>query len=533
LRRALRAAAGGILLSLPALADGPVLHEYFEPDPDEDLRLSATTPDGSMPAAIQTPVGVVAAPPPGREATRDEVAYGGSSTPDSVDASYQIDRDTRRPERVGYDDPFTPAIAPFKRLYAYDAVDDGLELVVSDKDLLRIPIGGEVRLGEDAFYADLFVDLVPHVPVRIPSVGPGARVLAAQLDPPVVFELLRDGADNWFLASRERKRARLVMQLAIARAVFASPFGNVSWEALEHLVQPLPAAARRTASRVLEHIGVSRKLDPPAALAQLVRYHRSFIASDELPHAGAGAPLYEELSLSQKGVCRHRAYAFVITAHALGLPARLVRNEAHAWVEVSDSQLWHRIDLGGAAGELSYQPDSNTPLYEAPSDPFPWPGGSQTGQQMAVEARARAAPSGGTGPGPAPAASSLPNPTTSDAAPPGTSAEGEDARDADDADDGEASPSAELTLTLEQPSVRRGSPVTMRGQVSAAGEPCPFARVDVALRGGRRRATPIAALPTDAEGRYSGQVSVPLNVAVGDYEIVVSTPGAGACGPSR
>ena len=43
-----------------------------------------------------------------------------------------------------------------------------------------------------------------------------------------------------------------------------------------------------------------------------------------------------DLALSQKGVCRHRAFAFLVTALGLGIPARMVINEAHAWVEVLD-----------------------------------------------------------------------------------------------------------------------------------------------------------------------------------------------------
>jgi len=525
-KRVLPAAALLVPLVLPVIsarADGPVVHEYFEPNPEEDLRFSATTADGAMPAAIETPVGVVTAPPTGRRAERDEVAYGGSSTPDSADASYQIDRDTTRPDRVGYDEPFTPSIAPFKRLYAYDAVDESLELVVADKRLTKIVIGGNVEVGEDTFYADLFVDAVPNVPVRIPSVGPGARVLVARLDPAEPFELLRDSADNWFLLASIRRRVRLVMQLAIARAVFSSPFASVSWSALRSSVSPLPPAAHQASERVLSYIGVARDEPPREALQRLVRFHRSFVPSEELPRARQASLLYEELSMSQKGVCRHRAYAFVITALGLGLPARLARNEAHAWIEVFDGQLWHRIDLGGAATDLDYRSSSDNPLYQAPDDPYPWPQGSETGQSLALRAQERQST---VGPAPDRAPASVPS-----SSPDG----GLDAFDDSESNQAESSdrPNAELFLTLERSSVLRGSAVAMSGTVRADGEPCPFARVDVGLRNSAGRSLAIAALPTDAAGKFTGRVSVPLDVAVGDYELVVSTPGAGPCGPSR
>jgi hypothetical protein len=39
----------------------------------------------------------------------------------------------------------------------------------------------------------------------------------------------------------------------------------------------------------------------------------------------------------------------------------MVLNEAHAWVEVYDSRLWHRIDLGGGGANLDNDPDPTRP----------------------------------------------------------------------------------------------------------------------------------------------------------------------------
>jgi len=110
-----------------------------------------------------------------------------------------------------------------------------------------------------------------------------------------------------------------------------------------------------------------------------VAHFRSFAPSSELPAAATTEGLYEELALSRKGVCRHRSYAFLVTAHRLGLPTRFVHNEAHAWVEVFDGRLWHRIDLGGAAGRIEYERPPEVPLHRPPSDAFPWPARSDPG----------------------------------------------------------------------------------------------------------------------------------------------------------
>src|SRR5690606_9842773 len=107
-------------------------------------------------------------------------------------------------------------------------------------------------------------------------------------------------------------------------------------------------AALRAAGPVLARLGVSRAMAPRAAVAKLIEYFRGFEPTEAVQPQQDMAKLYQDVALGRTGVCRHRAYAFVLTALALGLPARFVHNEAHAWVEVRDLERWHRVDLGGA-----------------------------------------------------------------------------------------------------------------------------------------------------------------------------------------
>ncbi|HEV8246433.1 MAG TPA: transglutaminase domain-containing protein, partial [Polyangiaceae bacterium] len=498
-----------LVAAAQAYADGPVLHEFIAQDPREDLELQATTPDGKMAAALDTPSGVV--PAPSEHKTQPQVAYGGNATPDSIDATYRIDRDTTRPEAVGYDDPFVPAVTPFKRLYAYDAVDESMELVVSDKKLRRVYVGVEPLQNEDQFFADLFVDVAAG-PVRIPSVGPGARVVAARAEPPMNFELVRDGADNWFVVGDGRKRVRLVMQLSIPRAVFGSPFADVSWGTLARHVPLLPPAARSAARDVLSELGISDAVRPRDAVAALVAHFRSFAPSDDAPKSQTGPALYQELALSKKGVCRHRAYAFVITALAAGVPARMVRNEAHAWVEIFDGAIWHRVDLGGAAGRFELDPTSRTQPHVPPDDPFSWPPGTESTLDSIGAPSGPAQPSpaaSGRGAGQSPL---LPGPAASDqaaAAPPGRSN-----------DDGR--PSAQVVLEVGAAEARRGAVVHVKGNVTADGDPCAFSRVDIVLRSKNGDGTLLGAVPTDDRGRYDATLTIPLYLEVGDYSVSAS-----------
>ena len=134
---------------------GPVLHEPIPPDAREDLAMHVAL-DGDLPAALQTPSGVVSAPDPRAPTSSADAAYG---TTDADRSTFQPDRDTRRPEIARYDEPFTPSTAPFKRLQAYDAVREDYQLYVRDVALTPVPTGVVPAEDDEAFYEDLVVDV--------------------------------------------------------------------------------------------------------------------------------------------------------------------------------------------------------------------------------------------------------------------------------------------------------------------------------------------------------------------------------------
>jgi transglutaminase-like putative cysteine protease len=523
------AAIVGVLasgLAAPAAADGVVLHERIPSDPAEDLALRVALP-GDLPAAIQTPGGVVGAPDPLRPPTPSDPSYGPAGTSDS----FSPDTDTRRPEVSDYDDPFTPSTAPFKRLEAFDAVLSDYHVEVRDPRLVRLAAlqgGAAPGADEDAFFADLVVDLPPEGSVRIPSVGPGARVVHARLgigDTSVPFTILRDGADNWFLqaasghggphalgANGLPRRARLVMEVAIARTAFGGVPGDVSWSELP-LVYPLPDNVARDAAVVRAAIGVSRAMRPREAVAKLVDYFRGFADSDEPPQSRGS--VYLDLALSKRGVCRHRSYAFLITAQSLGIPTRLVENEAHAWVEIHDGTLWRRIDLGGA-GRLPPSASSRIAQrvrYEGPPDTYVWPTRSERGSDMIARTGAGGS---GSSKGPAPSLTS-----SNDAA--------SSAHDGP-ANDGDPRPASTVAVAITDTVVHRGSPLHVRGTVRADGEACAHVTVELSLRDPQSgKNVRVGTLATRDDGAFEGAV-VATGMPLGDYELHAETPGDTRCG---
>ena len=511
--------------SIARLASGrdqTTMHEPIPVDARDDIAMGVVF-EGDIPAAIQTRSGLFSAPDPNRIPTRDELKAMTTAERQAMDGAvgntFTPDRDTRRPNVLRYIDPFTPSTAPFKRLVAFDAVDGRFALFTRYPTLTALSVQhGQAAAGEDVFYADLPLDVGPDKHTRIPSVGPGARVLHARLgsgarELPVTLE--HDGAENWFITSNEQASARLVMELAIPREVFGGEMGDPDWSALSS--PDVPEVVEAAAKDVMIHIGVSHAMRPREDIRRLVAYFRAFVDSDK--PLDASKDVYTDLAMSQKGVCRHRAYAFTITALALGIPTRMVMNEAHAWVEVFDARLWRRIDLGGAGQMLSEEAKTAEP-YQAPNDSFPWPANATRGEDMTEKAHdinQGGGSSGGAGAGAGAGGSGAASPSATTAPLPN--------------DPSDKRPASSMTIVVTETDATRGTAVHVKGQVSADGEGCAGTLVTVYLRDPKtQREARIGSIAADAKGDYGAPIVLPSAVPVGDYEVVARTEGDTRCG---
>lgn len=514
-------AAGAIFATTLLAEDIPrssSLHEYIPPDPVEDAKMSTTTLVGDLPAAIETPSGIATAPDPLKPPDTNHL-YGGGTTDDSPDSTYPPDSDTRQPEVENYEDPFSPSTSPFKRLRAFDSADENYLLHVASTKLEQVSENGELADGDEPFYADFSVDLIADQPVRIPAVGPNQRILKVHLNPAVDHTILRDGAENLFIRGAKQARVHVVMQISLPRATFGSAIPDVAPHSLDRYVTEQPASHHSAAKRVRDAIGITGNESYSTQVRLLVDYFRAFEPSNEPPREHNN--VYLDLALSKKGVCRHRAFAFLITALDLKIPTRMVVNEAHAWVEVFDGQLWHRIDLGGASLNLDTQPDLTRPQYAPPPDPYSWPANSQqnSGQNLATQTRAN---NGGS------SVFDPQNPGTTDPGNNGSSAtpNGGPATSSD-------LPPARIELESGDKTIRRGSSIRLKGKVEAK-DPCANVRVNVKLKPeGRATTVPVGALSTDENGNFDGAVVVPRDIATGDYSLILSTPGDKVCGPGE
>jgi hypothetical protein len=348
-------------------------------------------------------------------------------------------------------------------------------------------------------------------------VGPDARVLELFTNPKTDVELWRDGAGNWFAQAQKSERVRLVTEIVIERDTFAGEFDDVSWSGLMR-VPAQPTAHQAPFEEVARAIGISRSsMSPRQVVTTMVSYFRSFAPSNEPPNEKED--IYMALALSKKGVCRHRAFAFLVTALNIGIPARLIHNEAHAWIEAHDGRLWRRIDLGGAALDLADEPDLDRPPHMPPPDEFPWPTGRDSGSELARRQRAEALRDRADSQNVDPSAPPSTDPRSDPNAPPGPSRN---------------LPETSLSVDTIDHDIFRGLPVRIKGTARSEGKPCAHLRVDVLLRvRGEAAERRLGSLSTDERGVYDGAVVVPRDVPIGDHELSVATHGSTRCGSGR
>ena len=530
-----------LALTKPALADQPnaTEHELISPDPRDDLAMHVVL-DGDLPAAIETRSGVLKAPDPRAPTSPNDPAFGSSlsSVQSDPGAKFTPDRDTRRPDVTPTADPFTPSIAPFERLAAFDQISANYTLSVESSATVPLSARNDVARdgSEEQFFADLEVDVRPGAKVRIPSVGPDARVVHAHAGvagKDVPFRLWHDGADNWFVEGFARARIRLVMELTIARGAFGGELAVDKWSDFP-AVSPLPANVQQSAVLGARQIGVSRQLPPREALKKLVTYFRSFADSKDPPTATGD--IYLDLTTSKKGVCRHRAFAFVVTARSLGIPARMIVSDTHAWVEVHDAKAWRRIDLGGA-GHATSEPVASGPRFQTPPDPFAWPSNANRGEDLSPSASRVSNGGNGNGGngGGASSSSSSTNPSGTSPTPssaltaPSPSASGGIGTTPSTSSKDER-PTSKITLDLGDVDTRRGGTLKVSGKVTADGDACGSLVVDIFFRDAKHHEVSIGSVATDDKGNYASSIVVPENLAVGDYDVIAHTSGDTHCG---
>lgn len=532
------------LFALRALADppDPVVHEHV-PDAREDEDLGIVSQDeGDEPAAIVYDGELLPAPPGGpRESGEEPIAGGNDSA--SQRPSFRPDRQTDLDGQLHYQSSFNPSVAPFKRTTALNAVEShgGIPVLVLHEGTRRSePIrgtGAPRDVPRDRFWASVVLDFRQGREAPFPSVAAGMRVLTLRTEPEGIdIGLERDSADNLTAVLRAAPRGgvpaeiRVVALVDAPRSYFATTIPEVSSDALAANIpgDALPRELHTAGLQFAREIGIDPGAPLPEVLSRLTEHFRSFEESEDHPQASADG-IYLDLARSLKGVCRHRAYAFVITALALGIPTRWVQNEAHAFVEVELAGVgWMRIDLGGSAEGLEGNGDDRPVYRPREPDPLPQPEpyrrsysqlqgpGVQNVEGFRLEGVGDVEREGGEPTDEATSAT-----VESDGEPSAL----EQLFSADPIPTPQAQRPVRLMLGEQDFAPFRGHTFAVEGvAVDPDGEGAPRLRVEVYLREPRRERL-IGVTVTGEDGAFHANADIPPDQPVGDYHLVVRTPG--------
>jgi hypothetical protein len=529
-----------------AIAQGggsrPLSHEDLPP-PSGDKPTPMIGTGSGNPAAFTAGDKVLPKPPVDKpsDKPKGEPVLGTGSFGADRKTTMTPDENTGADDTLHYISVFNPDVLPFKRMSALDGVGDDYTLKIARPALVEVPVGGTTTKSRDRFWGSVLVQLTPGVDIPLPSVAPDMRILSYEIKPAMRLTFSKDGADNFYVRSDESSAAgtyRLVFLCDADAGYFAPslPTGARYTPRMVATMTPpelkpiLPEAVKKAAKRTLDKLIVDADMDLDIAFNNLVRYFRAFQAKPLPPSTG---DIYRDLCDSQAGVCRHRSFAFMITANALGIPTRLVTNEAHAFVEVwFPERHWQRVDLGGAALRLEVTGADNKTLHRPRAeDPFAKPDEYKqnytqlegdikglSSQQIADKRKSldQSPASGafdpsGNGGG---SGSGGPDRITPDPTLPTVTQ-----------DPKKATP--RLDITTADTSAFRGDVVHVEGRVAASGKALPDHPVDVFLApAGRNGAHPIplGRTVTNLDGRFSQDFTVPGSLDLATYEIYLASP---------
>lgn len=540
------AAAAGLAIAQTASPR----HKLHEDLPAPSDRPTRTIGGGGSanPAAFAAGDKVLPKPPadpPGGKPAGGEPVLGAGGFAADRQTTMTPDGNTGPENTLHYVSVFNPDVLPFKRMSALDAVADNYQLQIAHPALVEIPVGGTSDRTRDAFWGSVLVRLAPGQDVPLPSVAPDMRILSYEVHPSIALRFEKDGADNFYVRSDEASAGgtyRLIF-FADADAGYFAPSlptgGHFTPRIVARMAPPelrptLPAPVLRQARRTLDQRGVDADMDLSFAFNRLVGYFRAFQAK---PLPAPSGDIYRDLCDSQAGVCRHRAFAFMITANALGIPTRFVENEAHAFVEVwFPDRHWQRIDLGGAALRMEVQgADTKTLHRPRADDPFEKPPEYKqnytqlegdikglTPQQLADKHKplSQSPASGAFDPG------------TGSGSGSGTgSGAGLDRILPDQSlpvvTRDPKKPSPVLIVTLSDEQAFRGDQIHVEGRASVGGKGLPDHTVDVFLspagRGGSSSIF-LGRAATSADGTFRTDLPVPPTISLAAYEIWLSSP---------
>jgi len=375
------------------------------------------------------------------------------------------------------------------------------------------------------------------------------RIISYEVEPRTTVKFSKDGADNYFVRSDESGtgatyRLRFMVDAPATYFAAAVPSNlrvdEVASRAPAGLLKPLPDTVQSAVAKVLQRLNIDSSMPLRRALNALVHHFREFEAGVLSKNA---KDIYLDLVYEQVGVCRHRAFAFMVTANGLGIPTRYVTNEAHAWVEVWLPDVnWVRIDLGGAALRMVVDNAEDKSVYQPRSeDPFVKPPAYENNYtQLEGEISGLSDEQIAEGREPASALSS--NAFQPGRAPPQVTEDPRNLMIGPGTELPQLAPESmqnkrrtRLTVDYVDENAFRGETMTVRGRLVSEGKGLGGQRIDIYLAPDGRsgnEALFIDRTVTEPSGEFTVFAQVPAQLDLQGYEVFASTPGDSRFAPA-
>jgi len=271
-------------------------------------------------------------------------------------SAVDFDRVTGVDGAVRGDDPFRPPLGWTHRHFVYDTIAPDFSIVSSarldrgDGHVLDEAAARDAHGSRPAAHAmhqaTVMVRAGAGAAVPIPS--PSADGLV-QSSTPANVRFVKDANDMLYAIVPTSRTVTLVYVVSTRDDYEAAPLPTTPFVAD---MLPMPENVRASARVVIDAIGGLPQPTYEATVRRLHAYFAGFSVSP-LRTDEQRANDYLSIALSRKGVCRHRARAFMITATAVGIETRLVENFAHSFCEVRlPDGTWRRLEFRLGDDEL-------------------------------------------------------------------------------------------------------------------------------------------------------------------------------------
>jgi hypothetical protein len=282
---------------------------------------------------------------------------------------------------------FDPYLSGLKRHKVFDIVDaDYTAKISTNGQYDKISVSSNQR--SNVFTGIITLDLTgisSNDYIRIPSVAPNANIINYETAGGLTLDFYKDregGADNYYVKptgqfpSSDYETLEYTTSCSDSYYFYDIPNDIPNDRTLNDIssgvLKTPPSSVQQKGNEVIDELGLTGETNLKTIVSKLYDHFSSFEGDTEDNDCEIDPSEpddYVATALSQCGCCYVRSFSCFITANCIGLPARLVTNECHAFVEIYlPDNGWTMMQLGGCGTDFS-NPDSNDPFDPDDSGP--------------------------------------------------------------------------------------------------------------------------------------------------------------------